>query len=115
MSALSTPSRGSLVFNVALLAVFGLLFAYDLWEALGNLVLLSGYAASLDIGIVWWGWVVLVGSALLPLVLLAVAARISWRRPLAVKLAVYFLALCVSAASYLSIITLFNDSNLLAI
>ena len=106
--------RGALL-NVIVAVPFGLLFAYDVWTSIGNLVGIVAYANYLQLGVVPWGWVVLLGSIALPAVLWMGAVWLGWKRPLAQKLAIQLLALCVSAASYLSIITMFNDGNLLVV
>lgn len=105
------PSR-SRIENIGVGVLFGLLFAYDVWEALGNLVGIVAYANSLQVGIVPWGWVVLVGAVLLPAVLWVAALILGWKRSIGQKLLVQILALSVSAVTYLSIIRMFNDTNL---
>ena len=57
------PVRTGVVANVVIAIVFGLFFAYDVWEAIGNLVGIVSYANALQVGIVGWGWVVLIGAA----------------------------------------------------
>ena len=107
-----TPASPRLWLNLTVAAVFGLFVAYDVWEAIGNLVGIVTYANDLRVGVVGWGWIVLVGAALLPLGLWVAAAAVGWRRPVGQKIVLQLLALAVSAAVYLSIITMFNDSNL---
>ncbi len=102
-----------LALNALVAVPFALLFAYDVWEAFGNLVGIVSYANSLRVGVVGWGWIVLIGSAALPALLWMLALVLGWRRPVPQKLVLQLLALTVSAATYLSIITLFNDTNLL--
>ncbi len=106
------PVRTGVVANVVIAIVFGLFFAYDVWEAIGNLVGIVSYANALQVGIVGWGWVVLIGAIGLPALLWLAAIALGWKRSVPQKLAVQLLALAVSATSYLSIITMFNDSNL---
>lgn len=104
--------RSRLAANLTIAALFGLFIAYDVWEAIGNLVGIVGYANDLRIGIVGWGWLVLVGAVILPALLWIVATVLGWKRTISQKIALQILALAVSAASYLSIITMFNDTNL---
>lgn len=111
--AVDLPStRPGVVGNVVVAVLFGLFFAYDVWEALGNLVGIVAYASSLQVAIVGWGWVVLIGAVALPALLWAGAIALGWKRPISQKIAIQLLALAVSATSYLSIITMFNDTNL---
>lgn len=104
-----------LLLNVAVAVPFGLLFAYDVWQAIGNIVGIVTWANYLQVPVVGWGWVVLIGSAVLPALIWVLAVVLGWKRPLLPKLAIQFLGLCVAAATYLSIITMFNSTNLLVL
>lgn len=108
-------SSKALVLNLIVAVPFGLLFAYDVWEAIGNLVGIVSYANTLQVAVVSWGWVVLVGAVLLPALLWLGATLLGWRRRLSHKVLLQVLALAVSAATYLSLITIFNDTNLFSL
>lgn len=69
----STPATGRpgwLSWSVAVL--FGLFFAYDVFEAVGNLVGIVGTASGLAVPVLPLGWVVLIGGLLLPIVAFAI-------------------------------------------
>ncbi|MCU1635824.1 MAG: hypothetical protein JWQ68_1063 [Cryobacterium sp.] len=53
--------------------IFGLLYAYDAWEAVGNLVGLNVAAGALGTSLSGFGWSVLLGGILLPLVVYVLA------------------------------------------
>lgn len=98
--------------NAAVAIPFGLFFAYDVWLAIGNLYGIVANANQLQVALVGWGWPVLIGAIAIPVVLWVAAILIGWRRPVLQKLSVQLLALAVSSLTYLSIVTMFNDSNL---
>ena len=54
--------------NVALLAVFGLFFAYDVWEGIGNFLGVENQAVQLGLGITPLGWVIMYANVFLPAV-----------------------------------------------
>jgi hypothetical protein len=90
--------------TLALAAVFGLLFAYDVWEAISTAVLLpqSYEAYGLDSSYVPW-WLVIAGIAAPP-VLYVLAFLIGRRRgPVAVAL-VFVVALALSAVVSLDLV-----------
>lgn len=62
---------GWLSWSIAVL--FGLFFAYDVFEAVGNLVGIVGTANGLAVPVLPLGWVVLIGGLLLPVVAFAIA------------------------------------------
>lgn len=98
--------------NAAVAITFGLFFAYDVWLAIGNLYGIVANANQLQVALVSWGWPVLIGAIAIPVALWIAATWIGWRRPVLQKVSVQLLGLAVSAVTYLSIITMFNDSNL---
>lgn len=58
---------------VVIAAVTGLFYAYDVWEAVGNLVGLNLYADSLGVGLTAYGVVVLIIGVVLPFLVYAIA------------------------------------------
>jgi len=69
---------------VAIAVLFGVLYAYDLWEAIGNLVGLNIQASSLDVSLSGLGVAVLVIALVLPFLVFALAFWLGRRRgPLA--------------------------------
>ena len=93
---------------------FGLFFAYDAWEGVGNLIGMGGVAASLETSITGLGWVVLIAAILLPVVLFAVAFLLGRRRTAVVQAMLYLTGLAVSAVLYLDILLTFGLGALLA-
>lgn len=100
--------------EIALAIAFGLFFAYDAWEAVGNLVGVADLAGTLDTSISGLGWVVLIAAILIPIVLFAVAFLLGRRRSAVVQAALYLTGLAVSALLYLDILLMFGVGALLA-
>jgi len=65
---------------VVIAAVTGVFYAYDVWEAVGNLVGLNLYADSLGVGLTVYGVVVLIVGVVLPFLVYAVAFWLGRRR-----------------------------------
>ncbi|MEI5584635.1 MULTISPECIES: hypothetical protein [unclassified Agromyces] len=108
------PRRSPFWLEVALAIAFGLFFAYDAWEAVGNLVGVADLAGSLDTSISGLGWIVLIAAVLLPILLFASAFLLGRRRSAVVQAALYLTGLAVSAALYLDILLMFGVGALLA-
>jgi hypothetical protein len=100
--------------EITLAIAFGLFFAYDAWEAVGNLVGVADLAGTLDTSITGLGWVVLVAAILLPILLFAAAFLLGRRRSAVVQAALYLTGLAVSALLYLDILLMFGVGALLA-
>lgn len=100
--------------EITLAIAFGLFFAYDAWEAVGNLVGVADLAGALDTSISGLGWVVLIAAILLPEALFAAAFLLGRRRPVVVQAALYLTGLAVSALLYLDILLMFGVGVLLA-
>ena len=94
--------------SLTVAALFGLLYAYDEWEAIGNLAGLPsryeaiGFAASTP-------WALLIASLAFPIVIFVVAFVIGLRRSVGVKALLFIAGLAVSNALALSA----NGLNLL--
>ncbi|MRX45270.1 bacitracin resistance protein [Agromyces kandeliae] len=111
----TTPGRRTPFWlELALAIVFGLFFAYDAWEAVGNLVGIAGVASALGTTLSGTGWIVLILAILLPVALFAIAFLIGRRRSALVQAALYLAGLAVSAALYLDILLMFGPGALLA-
>ncbi|GAA2462331.1 hypothetical protein [Agromyces soli] len=65
---------------VVIAAVTGVFYAYDVWEAVGNLVGLNLYADSLGVGLTVYGVVVLIIGVVLPFAVYATAFWLGRRR-----------------------------------
>ncbi|TFD28980.1 hypothetical protein [Cryobacterium cryoconiti] len=86
--------------------LFGLFYAYDVWEAVGNLVGLNILAQSLDSQLSGFGIVVLLIGILGPIVIFVLAAWIGRFRGPAPQAALFLAGLCLSAAIAVNIFTL---------
>jgi hypothetical protein len=92
--------------------VFGLLYAWDIWEAVGNLVGLNLAAGALDTQLSGFGWGILIGAILLPAGVYAVAFWIGRkRRPGALAL-LLLVGLALIAVVTLDIYVLFGLGSL---
>lgn len=59
-------SLARILSNVALFAAFGLFFAYDVWEGIGNFLGVENQAVQLGLGITTLGWVIMYANVFLP-------------------------------------------------
>ena len=100
--------------EMTLAIAFGLFFAYDAWEAVGNLIGMAGIATALETTITGLGWVVLIAAILSPVVLFAAAFLLGRRRTAVMQAALYLTGLAVSAVLYLDILLMFGLGALLA-
>jgi len=89
-----------------LAVIFGLVYAYDVWEAVGNLVGLSLNAQSLDTQFSAFGWIVLVGAVVLPAVLFGIAFWLGRYRAPGSQVLLYVVGLGASAALSLDVYVL---------
>lgn len=99
--------RTPLWLAVTLAVVFGLFYAYDVFEALGNLLGISDFASGLDASINGFGWALLVLGLVLPLAIFATAFTLGHHRGPLVQAAFYAVGLGLSAALSLDIIAAF--------
>ncbi|GAB2512993.1 hypothetical protein [Paramicrobacterium agarici] len=90
---------------LALGIVFGLFYAYDLWEAVGNVLTLAGVASQLGIALSGAAWLVLIVSMILPIAIFIVAILLGRSRGYLVQAVFYVCGLAVSAATYLSLVS----------
>lgn len=97
-----------------LAVVFGLLFAYDVWEGVDWLVLNVQGAASLDTTVTPSGWVSLVLVVVAPVILFLAAFLIARRRAFLLQIVIYVAAWAAASALYLSIVTLFSSASIIA-
>ena len=69
---------------ITIAVAFGVFYAYDVWEAVGNLVGMNIYADGLGIALTGAGWALLVVGVALPLLVFGTALWLGRRRgPLA--------------------------------
>lgn len=91
--------------SLAVSILFGLLYAYDLFEAISNLVgvpaQLAEYDATADTGVTV-PWAILIANTALPIVMFLVALWMGRRRGLGSQALLYVVGLAASAALNLS-------------
>jgi hypothetical protein len=93
--------------------VFGLFYAYDVWEAIGNLVGLNELAQSLDTQLSAFGWAVLIFGVLLPGIVYAVAYWVGRNRAFGVQALTLLVGLCAVAVISLDIAVVFSLARLI--
>jgi uncharacterized membrane protein len=114
-TAITTDARrtGPLWLTVTLAVFFGLFYAYDLWEAVGNLVGLNIQAADLDTSLSGFGWVVLIIGVLIPVAVYGFAFWLGRRRAVGVQALMFLTGLCLVAVLSLDFYVLFDFANLI--
>jgi len=105
--------RGKRFALSALIAVlFGALFAWDVWEAIGNLVGLRLRAAQLGTDLSPTGWTTLLLQLAAPLVLYVIALVLGRQRGYGAKAALLLVGLCVSAVIAADLQSVFGPATL---
>lgn len=94
-------------------AFFALFYAYDIWEAIGNLVGLNLQAQSLDTQLSVFGWAVLIVGVLLPVVVYAIAYRLGRNRAFGVQALTLLVGLCAVAAISINMAAVFGFARLI--
>lgn len=85
---------------VALSVLFGLFYAYALWNALAFLIAQAGG----PLGLNGYGWFVLLLAVAFPLIAFGVAFTIGWRRTAWQFALVLFAGLCLVSVFWLNVI-----------
>lgn len=95
------PRVGTLSLIIA--ALFGLLYAYDVWEAVGNLIGIPTIYRSLgaEASIPWW---LLIAAIALPVIIYALVFLLGLRRSVGERALLLLLGLAVSSALFLGTI-----------
>jgi len=88
--------------TIAAIVLFGLFYAYDVWEALGNLLTLPQFYLDQS-DVPWW---LLVTNLLVPAVVFGVALWLGWKRPLLAKVVLFAVGLAIVAVLTLDAISL---------
>ncbi|MFF2369662.1 bacitracin resistance protein [Agromyces sp. NPDC058110] len=91
--------------DVSLAVLFGLFFAYDVWEVVESIVQLLGLGLSFSGA----GWAVMIAALVAPLACFGVAFALGRRRGLLARIALYFTGLAVSAVLFLSLSVLLGQ------
>jgi hypothetical protein len=87
----------------AILGVFGLLFAFDVWEAIGNFIGIYTQGLVLGLVLTGGGWFFLLLGVFAPIVLFVLAAIFTKKMSTGRSLAFFVVALTVSAVIALDI------------
>jgi hypothetical protein len=82
--------------SIVVAAIFGILYAYILWTAIGNLVQLPATLGSVT---PWW---VLILDVALPVVAFVFAFLVGRRQPIGIRALLFFIGLAVISGAYVS-------------
>jgi hypothetical protein len=107
------PHTGPFWLTVIIASLFGLLYAYDLWEAVGNLVGLNIQAGGLDTSLSGFGWTVLILGVLIPVAVYGFAFWLGRKRVVGVQALMFLTGLCLVAVLSLDFYVLFDFANLI--
>ncbi|MET1051575.1 MAG: hypothetical protein ABWX65_02950 [Mycetocola sp.] len=99
--------------TLTLAVLFGLFFAWDVWEAVGNLAGVSVVASGLGTSINALGWVVLIAGILIPVAVFVLAYLTGRRRDILAQILLYLAGLGAVAAISLSLLALFGIGSVL--
>ena len=80
-----------------LAAVFALLFAYDVWEGIGNFIGVMSQSLSLGIAMSAFGWFAVILGIVAPVILFFGALWFTRKKTFAPALVIYIVALSISA------------------
>ena len=83
--------------------VFGLFFAFDVWEAVGNFIGIYSQGLLLGLVLTGWGWLFLLLGIFAPIIVFVLAMIFTRKMSAARSLALFAVALTVSAVISLDI------------
>lgn len=86
--------------SIAVLAIFGLLYAWDVWEAIENLIVLPGERQSLGLPVPWSA---LIAGLVIPIAVFFMAVGLGRRRRLLERAGLLLAGLCLVAVLTLSL------------
>ena len=104
----NAPRRAPLWVTATIAIVSGLFYAYDLWEAVGNLIGLNTATGDLDTSLSGTGWAILIAAVLIPVIVYALAYWLGRHRPAGVQALLYLIAVLS-----LDIYAMFSLGNLI--
>lgn len=108
MTALADTRHRRRSASLAVVLAFSLLFLWELWGALNNLVFWLSLAASVNRSLTTFAWLVLLAGLAVPVVSLAAALVVGRRRGAASRARILLVAYCASQAVTLSVLAYFN-------
>ncbi|GAA1691067.1 hypothetical protein GCM10009808_05030 [Microbacterium sediminicola] len=115
IAAVDAPRRGMAPVARAVVAgVFGLFYAYAVWNAVGNLVQSLAAASDVGLSLTLLGWVVWLIAILVPIVVFVIALAVAAHRRLGAHLLIMVTGLAVVAVLWLNVVayTALNTSSL---
>jgi hypothetical protein len=113
-ATVAAPGRPGPTWLVAAVCiVFGLLYAWDIWEAVGNLVGLNIAAGALDTQLSGFGWAVLIGAVLLPAVVYGIAFWVGRKRGVGSLALLLLVGLALIAVATLDTYAVFGLGSLI--
>ena len=93
---------------VSIAVLFGVFYAYDVWEAVGNLVGLNIQAAALGVSLTGWGVALLVAALVAPFVAFGVALWLGRHRGPLVQVVLFLVGYALVQALTLDLSALFE-------
>jgi len=117
-SAVTDPTddahpRSPFWLSVVIAVIFALFYAYDAWEAVGNLVGLNLQAESLDTRLSGFGWSVLIAGIALPVVVYGIAFWLGRARSAGVQALLFLAGLALVAALSLDMFVMLGLGRLI--
>jgi hypothetical protein len=106
-AALGAPDRRRGA-RIAVVLAFSLLFLWELWGALSNLIFWLSLAASVNRALTTFAWLVLLAGLAIPVAAFAAALVVGRRRGAASRARILLVAYCTSQAVTLSVLAYFN-------
>jgi hypothetical protein len=112
--AKATPARPTtpLWLAVTIAVIFGVLYAYDVWEAVGNLVGLNIEAGTLGVSLTGWGIALLVVALVVPFLAFGLAFWLGRHRGPLAQVVLFLAGYAVVQALTLDISALFELGGL---
>lgn len=86
-----------------IVTVFALLFADDVWEALGNFIGINYQRLALGLDLTGWGWAFLLFGIFVPVILFFLALFVTRKMPAWRSLPIFIVAVMISAVIALDI------------
>jgi hypothetical protein len=93
---------------VTIAVLFGVFYAYDVWEAVGNLVGLNIQAAALGVPLTGWGVALLVAALVVPFLAFGVALWLGRHRGPLVQVVLFLVGYALVQALTLDVSALFE-------
>ena len=108
MTAIATGRPGRRGWRLAVLLAFAILFLWELWGAVSNLVVWLTLASTVGRGLTTFAWAVLLAGLAIPVGAFAAALLLGRGRRTAARARILLVAYCASQALTLSVLAYFN-------